>query len=94
MLRFEQDHHQITLLGEYIRRARQERQLASDAQTANEAGAHAALATHYELLIELTQRPAAVQAPFDDENSNYTMSTHKLFPFHQTRNLRPALIGR
>lgn len=77
---------QAASIGEYIRRARQERELASVARSSQAASAHLARAGHYELLVQLTQDPGNTSVSFaDDEVSNCVMSSRKFFPFYQAR---------
>ena len=91
MLRSGQNDQPVSVIARYIRRAREERELARSAVRPGELHAHLALARHYELLVELAHAPQTVGgSAFDDENANYIMSSQKLFPFHQQRGLASA----
>ena len=69
-------------IAHYLRRAREERELASKAITSRISDAHLRRARGYETLVSRAQ--AAGAAPWgaaEYENSNFTMSSQKLFPF-------------
>lgn len=81
-------------IGHYIRRARQERELAARAAGLAASHAHLARAKHYDALtracsLDLGHSPAA-----DLEVSNFVMTSQKLWPFHDGRTLRLASVLR
>lgn len=71
-------------IGWYIRRAREERELATKALTDHVADAHLARAKFYEARIVQAHVPADGSAT-DDEASAFTMISQRLFPFHSRR---------
>lgn len=92
MLRSPTDYHSPNEIGHYIRRAREERELATKAVGSVGSHAHLEQARRYEALIKRSHslddgRPGAA----DYESSNLVMSTRKLFPFYQIRPLAPHL---
>lgn len=83
VLRTFEDNQLAQEIGHYIRRARQERELATAASSASVADAHLERAKRYEALIK-NVGPATSGHPgvADDETFNFTMSSHKVYPFH------------
>jgi hypothetical protein len=80
-------------IGHYIRRARQERELASKAIGSCASDAHLQRAKQYEALVRSAHATDDGRSGAADyECSNFTMISQKLFPFHQ-RTLRSALLG-
>lgn len=82
-------------IGHYIRRAREERELAFRALGSQASNAHLERAKQYEALVmraEALDDGRAIAA--DYEISNLLMSSQRLSPFHQQRAIRPSFVAR
>ena len=88
MLGNSEDDHVAREVGHYIRRAREERVLATNTRNRQVADAHLDRAKRYEAMI------SQARAPLDGYGSaagcdcvNFAMSSQRLFPFHARRPL-------
>ena len=81
-------------IGHYIRRAREERELASEATSSELLHAHLALAKRYEAMVALAHSSDDADEFGADECAQYAMCSQKLFPFHSKQGLRPFLAAR
>jgi hypothetical protein len=95
VLRIPQEDSLASTIGQYLRRAREERELASKVERAEVAQAHIALAKQYEALVAETQTaPDGRRGADAFDVSGYMMSAQKLFPFHAAAGMRPHFVGR
>ena len=86
MLRIVKENASELEIGHYIRRARAERELAIKAIGSGASAAHLQRAKYYEALVTRAHPVMRGCADATDwEVANFTMSSQRLFPFHQHR---------
>lgn len=87
MLRSLLEDHRTLAIGEYIRRAREERELAARANSAGSAQAHLKLAHHYEVLVANaeTLRQDALASCDDYAGMGSSLHSNACFPFCSPR---------
>jgi hypothetical protein len=94
MLRTLPEDHGAAAIGDYIRRARRERELAANADTGQAAYAHLKLAQHYETLVARSNDLHSGLSAANQDCGSFSAGpgAQSYFPFER-RQIRARLFG-